>query len=295
MSQPQRGRLGVAIREPLQWHDLVQVARTVEQTRYEALFVPEIAGREAFSTLAALAPLTETLRLGSGVVPITSRVPFTTAMAAATVQEISDGRFVLGLGAGFERRLQAMRDYVREVRAAQLSFDPGPPPPIWLAALGDGMLRLSGEIADGVLLNWCTPERVAAARRLVDETARDAGRELITVAVYVRACIEPDQGRALAALRPQAAQYASIPHYRHQLEAMGLGAAAEAAASGADPDDLVRALCILGGSAAAAARVREYEDAGADLTIVYPVPVLEPVSSLLGTILALAPEPALEA
>jgi alkanesulfonate monooxygenase SsuD/methylene tetrahydromethanopterin reductase-like flavin-dependent oxidoreductase (luciferase family) len=286
---------GVALREPLAWHDFVQVARTVEQTHYEALFVPEIAGREAFSTLAALAPLTETLRLGSGVIPITSRVPMTTAMGAATVQELSGGRFVLGLGAGFERSLDAMRRYVADVRAAQLSFDAGPPPSIWLAALGDGMLRLAGEIAEGILLNWCTPQRVAEARGIVEAAAREADRDPPTVAVYVRACIEPDEDVALAALGPQAAQYASIPHYRRQLDHMGLGAAADAAARGDRPDELVRSLCVLGDAAAAATRLAEYASAGADLTIVYPVPVLDPVSSLLGTILSLAPEPALEA
>src|SRR5436853_6486332 len=98
----ERQRVGVALREPVSWHDLVQVARTAEQTGYEALFVPEIggapgggsipAGREAFSTLAAMATLTQTLRLGPGVVPITSRGALTTAMAAATVQDLSGGR-----------------------------------------------------------------------------------------------------------------------------------------------------------------------------------------------------------
>src|SRR5438445_3951354 len=108
-------RVGVAVREPLSWHDLVQIVRTAEQTGYETLFVPEIAGREAFATLAGLAPLTETIRLASGVVPITARTPQVTAMAAGTVQELSGGRFVLGLGAGFGRSVDAVRTYVRDV------------------------------------------------------------------------------------------------------------------------------------------------------------------------------------
>ena len=290
-------RVAVALREPLAWHDFVQVARTAEQTGYEALFVPEIAGREAFSTLAALAPLTETMRLGSGVVPITSRQARTTAMAAATVQELSGGRFILGLGAGFERSLDAVRAYVHDVRSTELAFDAGDRPPIWLAALGDRMIELAGSTADGVLLNWCTPERVAAAKAVLARSAEDAGRDPgdVTLAVYIRACVDPDAGAALAALRPQAGQYASIPHYRRQLEAMGLGAEAESASRGEVRDDLVRRLCLMGDAASASARLQVYRDAGADLPVVYPVPSREPMSSLLGTILALAPVSALEA
>jgi probable F420-dependent oxidoreductase len=290
-------RVGVAIREPLAWHDFVQVTRTAEQTGYEALFVPEGMGREGFSTLAGLAPLTETMRLGTGVVAITARSARTTAMAAATVQELSGGRFILGIGAGFERSIPAVHDYVREVRETQLVFEPGPPPPIWLAALGDRMVELAGEIADGVLLNWCTPGRVATARATLHEAAQRAGRDpaSITLAVYIRACIEADVAVALDALRPQAAQYASIPHYRRQLEAVGFGEEADAAAKGAPPDGLIRAVALVGDARSASSRLQAYRDAGADLPVVYPVPAREPVSSMLGTILALAPQPFLEA
>jgi probable F420-dependent oxidoreductase len=293
---PAEQRTGVALREPVHWHDLAQLARTAEETGYDALFVPESAGRDGFATLAALAAETTTVRLATGVVAITARRPQATAMAAATVQEASGGRFVLGVGAGFERSLRTVRDYVRQVRETELSFDPGPPPPVWLAALGDRMLGLAAEVADGVLLNWCTPERVARARSTLARGAEAAGRDpaSLTVGVYVRACLEPEEDVALAALDAQARQYASLPHYRRQFGAMGLGGEAEAAAGGAS-DSLVRATCLLGDPRAAVERLQAYREAGADVPVVYPVPVLEPVSSLMGTILALAPAPALEA
>jgi 5,10-methylenetetrahydromethanopterin reductase len=280
---------GLALREPVAWHDFVQIVETAEQTGYDAVFVPEGASREAFATMAGLAPVTTRIRLGSGVVPISSRSARTTAMAAATAQEISSGRFILGIGAGFERSLDAMRAYVAELRGAQLGFDPGSPPPIWLAALGDRMIDLAGEVADGVLLNWCTPDRVARARRTLRESADRAGRdpEAITLSVYIRGCLEPEQDVAQEALQRQAAQYAAIPHYRRQFEAMGLGPDAD--------ERLVREVCLLGDPKTALERLQEYRSAGADLPVVYPVPVLEPVSSLLGTVLALAPKPALEA
>ena len=290
-------RTGVAIREPLAWHDLVQVVQTAEQTGYEALFVPEGLGREAFATLAGLAPATERILLGPGVAAVTARPARTAAMAAATVQELSGGRFILGIGAGFERKIEAIRAYVNEVRQTQLSFDAGPTPPVWLAALGDRMIALAGEIADGVLLNWCTPERVQQARATLTEAAERAGRDSksVTLATYIRACIEPDETVALQAIQPQAQQYASIPHYRQQFDRMGLSKEAEQAARGDLPAALIRAIALAGDPEAAKQRLQAYRDAGADLPAVYPVPALEPVSSMTGTILALAPHPALEA
>jgi alkanesulfonate monooxygenase SsuD/methylene tetrahydromethanopterin reductase-like flavin-dependent oxidoreductase (luciferase family) len=294
----------------LPWHDLVLLAQTVERTGYEAVFVPEIDAREAFGTLAGLASVTDTVRLGTGVVTVGSRRPFTAAMAAATLQELSGGRFILGIGSGPVRSLARVREYVGIVRRA-LAGEPvedegrerrlslgGSPPPIFLGALGGAMIALAGEIADGVLLNWCTPERVRRARNLVAEGARRAGRDpaQITVGVYVRACLGEEEGVALEALRWAAAQYLAFPHYRRQFEAMGLVSPPDGSA-GRPPfaeDALVRSVCLLGEPSAAGDRLDQYRAAGADLPLVYPVPVLDPSSSLMGTVLALAPTPALE-
>ncbi|MEW6059150.1 MAG: LLM class flavin-dependent oxidoreductase [Actinomycetota bacterium] len=94
------GRVGFALREALPWRELVQVVETGERTGYEAVFVPEIAGREAFATLAGLAVHTTVLRLGTGVVTAVARGLSVTAMGAATVHELSGGRMILGLGTG---------------------------------------------------------------------------------------------------------------------------------------------------------------------------------------------------
>jgi alkanesulfonate monooxygenase SsuD/methylene tetrahydromethanopterin reductase-like flavin-dependent oxidoreductase (luciferase family) len=231
------------------------------------------------------------------------------------VQELSGGRLLLGLGAGppGPGALQRVRDAVRSLRAdfAGRPADDGfvlalameRPPPIWLAALGDRMVRLAGEIADGVLLNWCTPARVERARELLEEGARAAGRapDEVVVGVYLRACLDHEDEVALEALREPAGQYASMPHYRRQMDDMGLGelanAAAEATGRGAladVPERLVRELCLLGDPEAAVLRVQAYRAAGADLPIIYPVPAREPVSSIMGTLLALAPQPAIQ-
>jgi alkanesulfonate monooxygenase SsuD/methylene tetrahydromethanopterin reductase-like flavin-dependent oxidoreductase (luciferase family) len=320
----------VVLRDPLRWHDLVEVVETAEDTGYEALFVPEITAREAFSTLAGFAAITSRLALGTGVVTIPARSPVTTAMAAATVHDLSGGRVILGIGTGDIKTLPRMpeggvleltRRYVEVVKRALSGEAVGPdelfrigrvqltplsdsdPPPVWLGALGDGMIRLAGEVADGIVLNWCTPDRVARARELVGEGAERAGRDpaSVTVSVYVRACLGPEEPIALRALREMTGQYASFPRYRRQFELMGLGKeAAQAAEAFAGsrldeiPESLVRTLTVVGGRAEALARFTSFRQAGADLVLCYPVSALETLSSVMGTVLAAAPSPALE-
>jgi 5,10-methylenetetrahydromethanopterin reductase len=327
------GRTGVVLRDPLPWHEAVQVVQTAEETGYEAVFVPEISGREAFSTLTGFASSTTSIGLGTGVVTMWGRSPATSAMAAATVQDLSGGRFVLGLGAGRAPAIQGsprpgggallkrMEAYIQAVRAAlaggavpssdrfgwdrfRLSLPASqPPPPVWLGALGDRMLALAGQEADGVLLNWCTPERVARARQVIDRAASQAGRDpaSLTVSVYVRACLGTDEEAALRALREMTAEYAAFPNYQRQMREMGLGEwalqAAQARESGRlhdVPEGLVRALAVLGGRREARRRFADYREAGADLVLCYPVAALEPFSSVLGTVLAAAPSTAVE-
>lgn len=302
------------MRESLPWHDLVQVVETAEETGYEIVLVPESRGRETFATLAGFASATTRIRLGSGVLPITSRPAALTAMGAATVNEASGGRFVLGLGSGRARRVVTCREYVRRVRAAlagdevdggkgfrsfRLTIDPGSDPiPLWLAALGPRMTELAGEVSDGALLNWCSPERVAKAREEIARGAESGGREPtnIVIAVYIRACLGHEESNALEALGSAAAEYARIPSYARQFDLMGLGEPAGAAVGGdaSAAQSLAKALCVWGSRDEALRRFGEWRDAGADIVVVYPVPVLEPQSSILGTLLAAAPKPAVE-
>lgn len=327
-AEPQAGRTGLVLRDPLPWDQLRQAVETAEETGYEAVFVPEIAGRETFTTLTGFAQVTTHIRLGSGVVAIGSRTPAITAMAAATLHDLSDGRAVLGLGSGSPSGggdapgpLELIAGYVRLVRAVlagesverddrldmpefRLELPTPIAVPIWVAALGDRMMGLAGEVADGVLLNWCTPERVGAARTLVDQAATRAGRDpaTVTVAVYVRASLGLEDAVAMEALKEMTGRYAAIPHYRRQFKAMGLGSEAAAAAAAFEqgrpdgvPERLVRAVTVTGGRREALGRFAEYREAGADLVLCYPVTSLDPFSSLLGTVLGAAPSPTLGA
>lgn len=253
------------IREPLPWPDVAAIAREGERLGYAAVFLPETGARDTLATLTGLAGETGELLLGTGVIPMGARSPKLAAMAAATVQERSGGRHILGVGTGGSRpgALGELRSYVAEIREL-LDTNPLPlpaPVPNWIAALGPRAVRLAGEIADGVMLNWCTPERVAEARDAIRAAAGEAGRDpdAVTIAVYVRGAFSD---RAEEALLAAAGEYASYPAYARQFEAMGVEPTAEA---------VVDAVCLRGDPDRARDRLEAYRRAGADLPVVYPV------------------------
>jgi alkanesulfonate monooxygenase SsuD/methylene tetrahydromethanopterin reductase-like flavin-dependent oxidoreductase (luciferase family) len=303
--------IGFALRDALPWEDLSGIVRAAEPAGYAAVFLPEISGRDALVTLGMLAGETRDLFLGTGVVPMRSRTPLVVAMGAATVHERSGGRLILGLGTGDAGAgaLDELRQTVGQIRTLldgetlelgdgpqSLSLPPGSPVPIWVSALGPRAMRLAGEIADGVILNWCPPERVPFARTRIAEGAEACGRDpsSITVAVYVRAWVGGDESEAMSSLRAMAGQYASYRAYRRQFEQVGLGpqaaVAAQAHRAGRSedvPEVMVRAVCAVGD--AARDRVEAFGQAGADLPIVYPVATADAALSIEGTLLGLAP------
>ncbi|HEV7774713.1 MAG TPA: LLM class flavin-dependent oxidoreductase [Conexibacter sp.] len=182
---------------------LARVQRA-EELGYESAYVTHISGRESLTVVTAYATRTSRIRVGTGVVPIYTRTPATMAQTAATIDDLSGGRLNLGLGVShrpvvegwhgqtIDRPVAEMREYVAIVRAIlrgeappsegekwrtgfQLSgLGPFPKLPIYVAALSPGMLRLAGEIADGVILWLCTPREAVAplSPRLPGRTPR---------------------------------------------------------------------------------------------------------------------------
>jgi alkanesulfonate monooxygenase SsuD/methylene tetrahydromethanopterin reductase-like flavin-dependent oxidoreductase (luciferase family) len=312
--QPRLQGLAFAMRDPFPWPPFARLVRQGESLGYDAVFLPEIAGRDALVALGALAAETEVLRLGTGIIPMWSRTPMLAAMAAAAVHERSLGRLVLGIGTGpaVPGALDRLRELVAtlrrlfagdgveiEGRLSRLSLVPEDPVPIWISALGPRATRLAGEIADGVLLNWCTPERVRSASSELREGAESAGRDPaeVTVAAYVRASLGASDEDSVRALQAAAGEYASYPAYARQFSLMGLEQecrqAAAAHASGRPEDvpvDLIRAVALVGEPSAARERLAGYREAGADLPVVYPVATpSDPIGSVARTLIAAVP------
>lgn len=291
---------GRIVRVPQPVEDLTRAAAFAEETGYTAMWVPDHGVWDPFVLLSAFAHRTQRLTLATGVVTVTGRSPESAAAAGSTLDRISGGRAVVGVGSGPVRDVDRVERYVAELRDGLREGVP-----IYLAALGFRMVRAAGNVADGVLLNWCTPERV---RRVRDELAdlesasADAPGRRVSVAVYVRACLGHDERHARQALGEAVGMYASFPNYRRQMEGEGFGDAAaeagEAYRAGrpqAVPRAMLDAFCVRGGRDDAVARLEEYRAAGADHVVIYPVTAQEPASSLIGTIMAAAPDPAVEA
>ena len=272
----QASPIGFALRDPYPWADLAGLARAGEAAGYQALFLPEVGARDTLAALTGLAGETDQLLLATGVVPLPARSPALLAMAAATVQERSAGRLLLGIGTGPSTAgaLARLRSTVEALRAAfaggtgavdgvavATDLRQSSPPQIWIAALGPKATRLAGAVADGVILNWCTPERVGAAVAQVREGAASAGRDPagVTIAVYVRAALAPGAGEAA---RQAATVYAGYPAYRRQFVELGIDPT--------DPDDVVRQV-MLTDRTTARERLDAYRAAGAHLPVVYPV------------------------
>jgi alkanesulfonate monooxygenase SsuD/methylene tetrahydromethanopterin reductase-like flavin-dependent oxidoreductase (luciferase family) len=291
-----------------------RVARA-EALGYASAFVTHIAARDSLSVLAAYAARTERIRLGTGVMPIYSRTPVATAQAAATIDEMSGGRLVLGLGVShrpvvegwygqtIDKPVAEMRAYAAAVRAILrgeeppadgrfgtgfrfMGYEPRADLPIYVAALSPAMLRLAGEIADGVILWLCTPAYVRDV--VIPEVARGrerAGRPLegFDVVAAVPAAVTASPAEARDRLRGDLIPYFSLPFYRAMIERSGYGediAAYDAelakgdaqAAAARISDDFLGALAAIGTVEEAVASVERYREAGASSPCVAPVP-----------------------
>jgi alkanesulfonate monooxygenase SsuD/methylene tetrahydromethanopterin reductase-like flavin-dependent oxidoreductase (luciferase family) len=266
--------------------------------------------------------------------------PLALAMQAATVGQISAGRFILGIGTGGygpgfwasvglpDRPVAVMRDYLTVLRGllagatvthdgpalsvhgASLGTAALPEVPLYLAALGPQMLRLAGELADGALLNWATPERIAQSRAIVAEGAARADRDprQVALTMYVRVCVDDDVAAARLALGRQVLGYAmAIPGtplsagYRGLFASMGFGELLseleERRVRGEDLDALVAAvpdhlLASVGyyGPADGAPEAYGRLSAGLDETIVRVVTTRPGIDKVLATLEALTPD-----
>jgi F420-dependent oxidoreductase-like protein len=225
----------------LSFPEAVELAQRAESLGYESIWMPEAYGTDAISILGALAARTERITLGTGIVNVFSRTPALLAQTAATLDLISGGRFILGLGTSghqvvtgwhgmaFEQPLLRMREtmaIVRQVlRRDRLLFDGEvfhldkglkllahpvrDRVPIYLATLTPGGLRLTGELADGWIPTLFSPDHMDLFRPELEAGARISGRSLdsLAIAPHVPVSIDDDRARARDALKPWVALY----------------------------------------------------------------------------------------
>ena len=308
--------------------DQLAIAQTAESLGYDSIWTAEAYGSDAATILAWLAAGTKKIKLGSGIFQIPARSVAMTAMTAATIDNLSGGRMLLGLGTSgpqvsegfhgvrFAKQLQRTREYVAVLRLAlsrqkieyqgetlQLPLPDGPGKalkltirpiqeriPIYLAVLGPKNVALAGEIADGWLPVFFSPEHTKALRGPLEEGAARAGRSLddFRICPSVNVMISDDLESARNAMRPILALYVGGMGSREQnfynrlVASYGFEDAAakvqelylagqRTEAMFALPDELIDLVCIVGPRDRVKAKLRAYADAGVDTLIVWPI------------------------
>ena len=230
--------------------------RLAEELGYASVYVTQLANRDALTVLSAYAGHSQNVKLGTGVIPIYARTPAAMAQAAATVDEISGGRLVLGLGVSHKvtvenwfgshigKPVSEMREYVAILRAIFagedppqgerfatrfhfMGFQPRPDIPIYVAGLSPKMLELAGEVADGVVLWLCNPDYIRdVVVPHVREGRRKAGKDLdgFDIVAAVPTAVTDEVDGARATLRADLTPYFLLPFYRKMIERSGFDA-----------------------------------------------------------------------
>jgi F420-dependent oxidoreductase-like protein len=307
----------------------VELVREAEELGYDSVWAAEAYGSDTATVLAWLAAQTTKIRLGAAIFQMPGRSPAMTAMTAATIDQLSNGRMICGIGSsgpqvaegwhgqGFAKQLQRTREYVQIVRMAlsreRVEFQgeadtlplPGGPGkalklmiapvqeriPIYVAAIGPKNTQLCGEVADGWLPTFFSPEHVAESRRLLEEGAARVGRTLpddFDIAPNVNVALDDDVERARDAVRPLLALYVGgmgsrdKNFYNQLMVRYGFEAAAKEVqdlylsgkkeeAMAALPDELIDTVAICGPRERVRERLAVYRDAGVGTLVVSPM------------------------
>jgi F420-dependent oxidoreductase-like protein len=309
--------------------DQLDIVREAERLGYDSVWAAEAYGSDAATILGWIAGQTERIRIGSAIFQMPARSPAMTAMTAATLDQLSGGRMLLGIGSSgpqvaegwhgqrFGRQLQRTREYVAVVRMAlnrervefrgetlELPLPDGPGKalkltiapvqdriPIYLAAIGPKNTQLAGEIADGWIPIFFSPENVGELRPLLEEGAARAGRSLddgFDIAPTVNVSIDDDLDAARDRMRPFIALYVGGMGSRKQnfYNALAVRYGFEEAAkkvqdlyldgrrdeaAAAVPDELVDTVTLCGPADRVRERIAVYRDAGVGTLGVTPV------------------------
>jgi len=291
--------------------------RELADAGYTDLWSAESNGADGFTPLALSAAAEPRLRLGTAIVSSFTRGPAVLAQSAAAMAAAAPGRFVLGLGASsdvivrrwnsvpFDKPYSRTRDVLRFLRAAlagervtqqyetfsvsgfRLGLVPDTPPKIMVAALRERMLRLAAREADGVILNWLSPQDMRRVAAIVHE--ENPAAEIVA---RIMVCPSADAAVVRAAVRPLVSGYLTVPVYRAYQAWLGHGDALAAmwqawdagdrkAATAAVPDDIVDSFCVHGSAAECQHQVASYVSAGVSTPVLALLPgALDPRDAL---------------
>ena len=237
-----------------------ELARLAEVHGFGCAWGGEANNKDPTVMLSAIAAVTKRLKIGSAVYHILGRTPATLALQAVGLDELSQGRFLLGLGVSnptiakwhgltLDRPLGRVREYLEIVNLAmrgeklnfdgeffsahgfKLAFKPsGRKIPVYLAAFGPKMSRLAGKLTDGVMINMANPREIRRIAEEVKGGAEEVGKDPASLEIIckMRCSVAENYSAAREALSHALTYYALADYYRNLLTRMGFGAEVEA-------------------------------------------------------------------
>jgi probable F420-dependent oxidoreductase len=309
MTIPRRHGLTVPLPGPLHSHR--DRLRELADLGYTDIWSAEADGADGLTPLALAAAWEPRLRLGTAILPAFTRAPALMAQSAATLADAAPGRVAFGIGSSsnviverwngvpFVEPYKRVRDTLRFLRAAltgekvtetydtfsvngfRLGIRPEVPPALLIAGLREGMLRLAGREADGVIINWLSAEDVTKVVDVVNGAANGAEREVVC---RIFCCPSEDTEAVRQAGRFAIAAYLNVPVYAAFHRWLGreneLGGMWEAWAAGdrkaalaAIPDDVVDALIVHGSPESCRTKIQAYVDHGVTTTALALLPL----------------------
>jgi F420-dependent oxidoreductase-like protein len=275
-------------------------AKAAERLGYESVWLSQLPdARDASLVVAAYAAATERIKFGMGVLPIYTRHPTAMVQMAATLDEMTRGRFILGLGVShkvtvesmwglhLDQPVEAMREYLTIVQtslaeggcsfegkhfSAQWSYSAPRPRnlPVMIAALSSRMLDLAGEMTDGVILWMCAPNYIREHVVPIVKAARErVGKSLdgFEIVAHVPVCLTSDRAAALDVFRPVVSRYANLPYYRKVLDVAGYKEQLDA---GNITEGMLDDFAGIGDEQQVRAAIQRYREAGLTLPAVGP-------------------------
>lgn len=308
-------RLGVSFDAGRTLAPSIERAKLADHLGYDSIWASQLPpARDTSLVLSAYAEATKRIGLGTAVLPIYTRHPTAMAQLALTLDEISGGRFRLGIGVSHQVTVEgmwglslahpvaAMREYLTIVRSlvttGTVSEEGGhftarssyaaprrPDLPILISALSPLMLELAGELADGVSLWMCAPDYIRDfVVPAVSKGREKAGKPMegFEVEAAVPVCLTTDRAAGLDAFRQVATRYASLPFYRRALDRTFPGM------SDTPDDRVLEALAGIGDLATLRSTIDRYREAGATLPVIGPFAGHDGAAGFEATLEALA-------
>ena len=251
--------------------ELTGFAQQAEACGIESLWLPEVAGRDPFALAGHLFAQTQTLRIATGIANVFARDPAAMRAGAATLAELSAGRFMLGLGVSnpginaargnpvWQTPVAKMRGYLAAMDNLSMSL-PDTPYPRYVAAHAKGLLGVARDCADGAHTYLMTQDHTREAR------ARLGPGPALSPVMFV--LVERDAGAARGLVRRAVAYYMGLDYYHRAWRALGF--ADEDFADGGS-DRLIDAVAAWGSLEDVRSRVAAQAEAGASRVIVIPL------------------------